>query len=286
MKWVVRGAFLKFALLCFSISVGATKGQNAADWRVVEPGMEIRWLMSEGQYGGSDSLIFLVRIDPAKWKLTYVGLANTRDSTAQTARRWAKAHGLVAAINAGMFTTDYRTPVGYVEYQGRVLSGKVNGYQSISAFDPRDRRKGPLFRIFDLDQEGVTIGSVRRDYASLVQNLRLVKKPGENRWQQQEKKWSEAALGEDVRGNILFVFCRTPITMHDLNGELLSAKIGLVALQHLEGGPQAQLFLHTGDIDLEMFGSHSTSNGGEGVGATIEWPIPNVLGIKMRMAAR
>jgi hypothetical protein len=233
-----------------------------------------------------DSRIFVVRIDPAKWELTYVGIANTSDSMAKTARLWAKAHGLVAAINAGMYATDYRTPVGYVEYRGRVLSGKVNRYQSIAAFDPRDSRKGPHFRIFDLDREGVTVGSVRRDYGSLVQNLRLLKKPGENRWQQQDKKWSEAALGEDEQGNILFVFCRIPMTMHDLNGELLSAKIGLVALQHLEGGPQAQLFLGAGDVNLELFGSHSSSNGDEGGGTGSQWPIPNVLGIKMRMATR
>jgi hypothetical protein len=171
--------------------------------------------------------------------------------------------------------------VGYVECQGRVLSSKINGYQSIAAFDPLNPKKSPLFRIFDLDQEGVTIGSIRREYTSLVQNLRLLKRPGENRWKQQDKKWSEAALGEDCEGNILFVFCHLPSTMHDFNRKLQSAKIGIVALQHLEGGPQAQLFLNVGNVDLEMFGSHGVSPGKE-MEVTTEWPIPNVLGIKRK----
>ncbi len=67
--------------------------------------------------------------------------------------------------------------------------------------------------------------------------------------------------------------------MYELNHELLEAGIGLVALQHLEGGPEAQLYLKLGDHELELFGSYET-------GFTEEddndeaWPIPNVLGIR------
>jgi len=47
--------------------------------------------------------------------------------------------------------------------------------------------------------------------------------------------------------------------MHDLNKELLASGIGLVAAQHLEGGPEAQLYLNAGGVQLEMFGSFETS---------------------------
>ena len=277
----IKVHFMTLAALLSGIAAHAAQ-QEADSWLSLVPGMELRWILINNHPPAGDSRILVVRIDPVMWKLEYVGLGTTMDSTIKTAREWAKAHGLTAAINAGMFNTDYRTPVGYVEFKGRIVSKKINRYQSIATFDPRDPHNGPFFRIFDLDSDGVTIESIRREFTSLVQNLRLVKRPRENRWGQQDKIWSEAALGEDKDGNILFVFCRFPFSMHDLNRELLSAEIGLVALQHLEGGPQAQLFLNAGKVELEMFGSHGTSFSDEEETAT-RWPIPNVLGIKRRV---
>ncbi len=69
--------------------------------------------------------------------------------------------------------------------------------------------------------------------------------------------------------------------MHDLNQELLSAGIGLVAAQHLEGGPEAQLYLHVGKVEFEMFGSYETSFR-EDDRNSAPWPIPNILGIRPR----
>ena len=93
--------------------------------------------------------------------------------------------------------------------------------------------------------------------------------------------WSEAALGEDEAGRVLFIFCRTPFSMHDLNEELLAAGIGVVAAQHLEGGPLAQLYVHAGRFKLEQCGSYETSFRENDSNAT-PWPIPNVLGVRPR----
>jgi len=70
--------------------------------------------------------------------------------------------------------------------------------------------------------------------------LRLIKKPGINVWQQQDREWSEAAIGEDKEGRILLIFSRSSFSMYDFNKELLQSGIGIVAAQHLEGGPEAQ----------------------------------------------
>ena len=48
-------------------------------------------------------------------------------------------------------------------------------------------------------------------------------------------------------------------TTHDLNIEPLRLGIGLVAAQHLEGGPQAQLYIHVGDVEFDISGSHGKS---------------------------
>jgi hypothetical protein len=226
----------------------------------------------------------VLRIDPNLWDLQFVGLSQTGESVGRTARQWCERFELTAAINAGMFGTDFKTHLGYLRGRGHLNNGHVNGYQSVAAFDPLEGKQLPRYRIFDLDAAGVTMAAILRDYASAVQNLRLVKRPGSNRWSQQEKRWSEAALGEDTQGRILFIFSRSPFTMHDLNRELLSMGIGVVAAQHLEGGPEAQLYLHVGDEELETFGSYETSFR-ENDDNAAPWPVPNVLGIRRRAVA-
>ena len=209
-----------------------------------------------------------------------VGVNGNKESTGKTAKQWSQAHKLTAAINGGMFAKDYKTHVGYMRVRDRLYNSKVNKYRSVVAFDPR-RKGAPRFRIFDLDGPGVTMKRIVRDYASAVQNLRLIKRPRRNRWPRQDKKWSEVALGEDKAGRILFIFCRSPMTMHDLNHELLRLRIGLVCAQHLEGGPPAQLYLKAGGVELDLCGSYETSIQ-EDDGNVTPWRIPHVLGVRPR----
>lgn len=149
----------------------------------------------------------------------------------------------------------------------------------MAAFDPLPDQEIPAFRIFDLDNQDASIDKIVKSYGTVVQNLRLIKRPGINRWSQQGKRWSEAALGEDKEGRVLFIFSRSPYSMHDLNSELLSMDLGLVAAQHLEGGPEAQLYLNIDNVSLDLFGSFET-NFQENNDNNSAWPIPNCLGIK------
>lgn len=250
-----------------------------ADWTVLAPGLEFRWLAAPHPRPVGASRIAVVRADPMSWQVDLVGQSHAADP-GRTAREWATVRGLAVAINAGMFAPDHRTHVGYLEVRGEVQSRRVNAYRSVAAFDPRDPLRRPPFRIFDLDAPGITLEAIREDYASLVQNLRLIKRPGTSRWPPQEKTWSEAALGEDRDGRVLFVLAPSPVSMHDLNRTLLSAGIGLVAAQHLEGGRYAQLYVRAGAVELEIVGRAGTAAGnGENLTA---WPIPTVLGLRRR----
>lgn len=242
--------------------------------------MELRTFKASQPSPRGDSKITVLRVDPNLWDLVFVGASLTGDPTGRTAKEWSTTHDLTAAINAGMFATDYKTHVGYLRFREHLNSSHVNKYLSVAAFEPR-RAGPPRFRIFDLDRPGITLETILRDYTSAVQNLRLIKRPRENRWSQQEKMWSEAALGEDAAGRILFLFSRSPFTMHDFNEELLRLDLGLVTAQHLEGGPEAQFYLHAGDTELELFGSFETSFN-ENIGNAAPWPIPNVLGLRPR----
>jgi len=251
----------------------------SSTWKTLAPGMELGYLAAREPSSAGDSRIVVLRMDPKLWELAAIGVKETGESSGHIAREWCEKHKFVAAINAGMFETDQKTHLGYMRCREHLYNGHTNKYQSVAAFDPRDGKNVPRFRIFDLDAPGVTMQSIQQDYESGVQNLRLVKRPGANQWEQQQKKWSEAALGEDDAGRILFIFSRSPFSMHDLNRELLAAGIGLVAAQHLEGGPEAQLYVHAGATELEMFGSYETSFQ-ENDTNSIPWPVPNVIGVR------
>lgn len=250
-------------------------------WKQLAPGMEVQYLNSKNHSASDDSHITVVRIDPLIWELVFLGISQTGEESGKTAREWCKSYKLTAAINAGMYADNNKTHVGYLRSKDQVNNSQVNDYQSVIAFDPKKGKIIPPFRIFDLDESGITIQSILYDYNSAIQNLRLIKKPGKNQWNNQNGEWNEAAIGEDKEGRILFIYSRSPLSMHDLNMELLNSGIGIVAAQHLEGRFEAQFYLSQGDAEIDLFDSFD-ANSNEDKGNAEAWPIPNILGIRPR----
>ncbi len=247
-----------------------------AEWTELAAGMELGQFKTGVATAVGDSTITVLRVDPSRWELA---LLSSSDGM-KTARHWCESEGLSVATNAGMFATDYRTHVGFMSERGHVNNPGWNHYQSVAAFEPVSDT-APRFRIVDLDGGELTASEVDERYACVVQNLRLIKHDGINRWSPQEKRWSEMALGEDSEGRALLIFCRSPYSMHDFSDILLSLPIDVVAAQHLEGGPEAQLYIDVGETQLEMFGSYETDFV-ENDGNDRAWPIPNVIGLRPR----
>ena len=266
--------------LPISLALVSVTAGSAPDWQILAPGMELKFVPIHRANLPENTHITILRIDAQLWELQAIGTSSTGESANHTAREWCERQRLTAAINAGMFKTDGKTHVGFMRFREQTNNGEVNNYQSVAAFDPHDPDSAP-FHIFDLDRPEVTVQSILKDYDSAVQNLRLIKRPGSNQWSTQGRMWSEAALGEDDAGRVLFIFSRTPFSMRDLNQEMLAAGIGIVAAQHLEAGPEAQLYVHAGSFKLEQFGSYETSFRENDTNPTA-WPIPNVLGVRPR----
>lgn len=274
LSFTLRLRFVLIALLCSYFAPAHAQEH----WRPIASGLDIGFFKATTYTPVGDSTITILRIDPQLWELQVLGISETGDPEGFTAKQWSEKHGFIAATNAGMFLTDYRTHVGYMRADDHINNQQINHYRSVAAFAPSTAGLAP-FRIFDLDVD--SLHSIDQDYNRLVQNLRLIKRPGQNRWGTQSTRWSEAALGEDGQGRILFIFSRSPYSMRDLNRILLNLPIDLVAAQHLEGGPEAQLYINHGDWLYEAVGSYETDffESDENIHA---WPIPNVLGIVKR----
>ena len=97
------------------------------------------------------------------------------------------------------------------------------------------------------------------DYGTVVQDLRLIR-AGQNVWEKQDRAWSEAAVGVDKQGRVLFIFCRTPHTMKDLNDFLLSLPLDLDTAMHVEGGPEASLSIHAGSVNVDLNGRYEPAS--------------------------
>jgi hypothetical protein len=109
-----------------------------------------------------------------------------------------------------------------------------------------------------------------------VQNLRLVRAPGENVWQPTHRKWSEAALALDKDGRLLLLFSRKPISMDLYAKALLGSDLNVVRAMHLEGGPEASLSLRTKAEQVDFNGSFETGFV-ENDKVAAQQAIPNVL---------
>ena len=284
MEWPLsRHLCIAGLVLLFCVQRGLP-AETESNWQILAPGMEIIRVHTLKQSAFGDSKITVLRIDPNQWELEAIGILQTGESAGHTAREWSKKQKFAAVINAGMFASDNKTHLGYLRSRDRIFNGQANNYQSVMAFDPHDGRNVPRFRIFDLDAPQSSLPAILADYGSAVQNLRLIKRPGVNQWGKQTREWSEAAVGEDTEGRAPFIYSRSPFSMHDLNQELLAAGIGVVAAQHMEGGPEAQLYVHAGETELEMFGSYETSFK-ENDQNEMAWPVPNVIGVRPRTKA-
>ena len=253
---------------------------SAQSWTTLAPGLTQATFPTARATPVGDSTFVVLRIDPAQWQPAVLTVRDVDAPYPLGSRAWAHTTGAPLVTNAGMFATDHRTHVGYLRTATHVNSAGVNQYKSVAAFTPL--RDGlPPFRIYDLDV--TPMDSIRARYQSVMQNLRLIKRPGENRWGMQDQRWSEMALAEDAAGHMLLVFSRSPYPMHVFNEILLDLPLDVVAAQHLEGGPEAQLLVRPPGQDTThvWVGSYETGFYEDDSNDEI-WPIPNALVVAPR----
>lgn len=273
MKNVKRKIILIFILCSFLYCF-----EQDSIWIKIDDGLFIGNFTANHKSIVSDSKITIVKIDPEIYSLQLL-CAKEYEGISLTAKEWCEKFGLMATVNAGMFQADYLSNVGYMKNFKHVNNSSIRtDYYSVSAFNPINQDI-PEFRMYDIDN--VDMKTIINNYNTVIQNLRLIKRPGENRWSQQAKIWSEVALGEDRDGNVLFIFCRSPYSMHDLNNILIELPIDIVCAQHLEGGPEVSLYLSWNGFNIDKFGSYETSFNEQDKN-NHAWSIPNVIGLQKK----
>ena len=255
---------LLLAALVWSAAAGAAEPEPA---RALAPGLELLRFDVDTRSAWVDGDLHVLRVDPERWSLAVLATSHHADGRKRTLAAWGRDFGLEAAINAGMYQGDGSTHVGFCQVDSTVLNRAANNYLSAFVCDPVDTVDAP-FALIDLDETPLEV--LRLRYRTVVQNLRLIKHPGRNRWSPGRERWREAALAEDGQGRALLILCTRPLPMHDFNELLLALPLDVVAAQHLEGSAAAGLWVRA----LEA-GPERSATGGSAV--------PNALVVRPRL---
>jgi hypothetical protein len=247
-------------------------------WEALEAGLDLGLFPSPRPSEHGDSVIRALRIDPALFQLELLNASASPDGRILTAREWCRRHDLVAAINTSMYQQDYRTSVSLMRTRTHTNNPRLSKDMTILAFD-RLQADVPPVKI--IDRECDDFEEWRQRYGTLIQSIRMLSCSGENVWSQQPRKWSTAAIGTDRQGRLLFLHVRSPYSTHDLIEILRELPLDLDRAMYAEGGPEAQLYIHSGDRKLEFVGSFESAFQ-EDDSNVHAWPVPNVVGIRRR----
>ncbi len=246
-------------------------------WKEADEGLlvaEFESVFDNGPYE-----ITVVKIDPQRYSFRLL-CATELGKESLTTKEWALKYQMLAAVNAGMFQENGLTSVGFMKNFGHVNNPRLSKANTILAFNPVGEN---LPDIQLIDRECQDFNDLRQKYQSFVQSIRMISCSQQNVWGRQDSKWSTLAVGMDFQGNILFLFSRTPLSVHDFIDILLSLPLSLKSAMYLEGGPQASLYLSTSRMTLERYG---VWGGLEKNSLQFPLPVPNVIGITKKPRAK
>jgi len=272
--------FLLLIFLCAislvnSLKICEANSTESSIWRNLEKGLDIGIFPAPKKSTVGDSLIRILRADIASFGLRLLNASSEDQGKRLSVKNWVKKNGLVAAINASMYQKNMMSSVSYMKNGQHTNNTWVSKDKTFLAFNPI-KKNSISVRIIDRDCDDFQ--SLRKQYDTLVQSIRMISCHRENMWEQQKNIWSIAAIGMDHQGRILFIHVRSPYSSHDLIDMLLELPIGLKQTMYVEGGADAQLYINTGKEEHEFIGSYSTGSR-EHNKNTFSHPIPNVLGL-------
>jgi hypothetical protein len=255
-----------------------TPGRPTA-WTTLRPGLEVGRFVAPIRAAVGDSMVTVVRVDPAQYEFRLLSAKLLGLSAPPTAPEWAARPGVLGVVNASMFQVDHETSTGYMQDGSKLNNRAWNKDNAVFAAGPLVPGL-PAARIFDRTCDDWQ--PLAKQYAVLVQNIRMLDCAGKNTWAPSSRKWSTACVGADADGRMLLVHVRSAYATHDLIDVLLALPLGLKRLMYVEGGPEASLYVKLGDEpQVSEIGSFETGFFEADENRRF-WPLPNVLAIVAR----
>jgi hypothetical protein len=282
MKLIIIKIF--FCILLSVVSAGADQQTRDTDsgpdtvWQKLSDGLELGFFHSPHPSESGDSMIRVLRIEPARYKLRLLNASASKNGGPLSAKEWCRQNGLVAAINASMYQADLKASVSLMRTKSHINNPRLSKDMTILAFD---RHSTDVPRVKIIDRQCENFKTWGKKYKTLIQSIRMISCKGKNVWAPQTQRVSTAAIATDHLGRVLFIHVGSLYSTHDLINILKKLPLNIDRAMYVEGGSQAQLYINIGTHEHEFVGNYKIEIE-DNVNALFPRPIPNVVGISLR----
>lgn len=229
----------------------------------------------------NDSKLTIVKIDVSKFAFDFL-TASEHGKRLRTAQEWATEFDKTIVINAGMYSYNkMHSNKGYLKNYNHLNNPvKSSYYNGMLAMHPKDEKK-PAFDIIDITYHPWE--TVKTQYHSLCQGMRMISEKGEGMEfaKRPNQSCSMILTAKDDAGNLYIVYTRSPYTHRAMIGFLQGLPFNVSTTVYLEGGPEASLYINTGDTVIAKFGSY-VSNTCDNDDNDHFWKIPNVIALRLK----
>jgi len=229
----------------------------------------------------NDSKLTILKIDVKQFDFEFL-TASEHGKRLRTADEWATEFDKTIIINAGMYSYNKQhSNKGYMKNYNHLNNPVKSGYYNgILAMHPKDKKKPP-FEIIDITYHPWE--KVKTQYHSLCQGMRMIGEKGEGMEfsKRPDQSCSMIVTANDDAGNLYIVYTRSPYTHRAMIGFLQGMPFNVSTTVYLEGGPEASLYINTGDTVIAKFGSY-VSNTCDNDNNDHFWKIPNVIALRMK----
>ncbi len=221
--------------------------------------------------------VYIVKIDPKIIDFALHGSFLEEDKKSFTMQEWANNKNLAVAINASMYLPDNTTSTGHMRVKDMInnshIAKNMGGF-----FLCNQDNKASL--ILEKSQENWLETLNAFDVA--VQNFRILGTSSDDTaiktlWHYTNDKHAIAAYGQDIQGNIYFIFSQNPTTVYELGQYLLALSdvgIDFKTVLYAEGGREAALYINTDVKQLYVSGMQNYL-------LNFSTPLPNIIGVKV-----
>jgi hypothetical protein len=273
-KW--RATWL-FVLISLSYCQAQT---SLIKWIKIDEGLETAEYLLPSKSSHGDSKVTVLKVDPTKYGFKLLSAEQLKTNN-KKAPQWAKDHKAIAVFNTGMFKLEgnFKTSTGFMKSFGYTNNSSLNpSYKNIFAFNAIEG-KNPPAQIIDMTCQNWP--SLKKEYNSFTQCIRMIGCDGKPTWQPSNKKWSMVTIAQNKTKEILILFVRSPYKVHEYIQLILDSPFEITRMMYLEGGPEASLYLDYNGFKIEKMGSYETGFNLNDNNKEF-WDIPNVIGIQKK----
>lgn len=251
-----------------------------SEWQKLAEGIEVCEQDAPKKSTVNDSKLTIVKIDPSKFDF-FLLTATEFEKKSRPVNEWADTFDLNVVVNAGMYELsngliNRGLMKNYSHYNNTTFR---TGYNSMIALNPLDTLKSN-FTILDLKCNSWEV--VKNDYHCYAQGMRMIDCNGEAlSWNKKNQSCSMLVAALDPKGNIYYIFTRSPYTHNEMISFLQSLPYELINAIYIEGGPETSLYIKVGDTIIEKIGSYVSGTYAHDKNDHF-WNLPNVIGMRLK----